>query len=120
MKKNIFLSFIYAIGQITLGLVLHPYQTMQSLVEEKVFVWLTLLPMGLLAILTVLWRFIIVPVVQTVFSCQASGFVLCNFVTFLSNWITFFCLYWQVMLFYLLFRFKSVAKDFSHLREEKT
>jgi len=110
MFKTNLLSLIYSLAQITQGLLLHPYQTMQSLVREKVFVWMTLLPMGVLALVTVLWRFGVVPAVRLVFSCQTSGFFACDWLQFFSNWLTFFCLFWQVLLLYLLFRFSRVFK----------
>lgn len=109
-KYSVFLSITYSIGQITLGLLLHPYQTMQSLVEDKVFVWMTLLPTGVLAIVTVWWRFLIVPTVKLVFSCQKTGLIDCSWLPFFSNWLTFFCIYWQILLLYLLFRFAAVFK----------
>ncbi len=102
-----FFSISYSLGQIALGLLLHPYQTMQSLVEDKVFVWMTLLPTGILGLVTVMWRFILVPTVQLAFSCSSSSFFLCDYLPFFSNWLTFFCIYWQVMLFYLLYRFQK-------------
>lgn len=105
MSMQILRSFLYSCGQIGLGLLVHPYQTMQSLVEEKVFVWMSLLPMGVLAAVTITWRYIIVPMVGMVFSCQQTGFIGCQLLPFLSNWITFFIVYWQVLLVYLLFRF---------------
>ncbi len=103
--KNIVVSVGYSIGQITLGLLLHPYQTMQSLVRDQVFVWMTLLPTGVLAVVTLLWKYGVVPVVRMIFSCQSSGFVGCDYLTLLSNFVTFFCIYWQILLLYLLFRF---------------
>ncbi len=108
MTKTPILSIIYSTGQITLGLLLHPYQTMQMLVEDKVFVWMSLLPTLVLAIVTVLWKFVIVPVVRLVFSCSTTQFAGCHYLVFGSNWITFFCIYWQILLLYLLFRFKKV------------
>ncbi len=112
MKKlTVFLSIVYSIVQITLGLLLHPYQTMQSLVEDKIFVWMTLLPTGVLALVTLLWRFVVVPLVQLVFSCQKTGFVGCVWLPFFSDWLTFFCIYWQILLLYLLFRFTTVFKN---------
>jgi hypothetical protein len=105
MKVSMVRSLIYSCGQISLGLLVHPYQTMQSLVEDKVFVWMSLLPAGLLAVVTVVWRFGIVPVVRLVFSCSETHFIGCELLRFTSNWITFFIIYWQVMLVYLLFRF---------------
>lgn len=104
-------SLLYSLAQITQGLLLHPYQTMQSLVQDKVFVWMTLLPAVVLAMVTVGWRFVIVPVVRLVFSCQATGFIGCDFLPFISNTLTFFCIYWQVLLIYLLFRFDWVFEN---------
>lgn len=101
-------SLLYSVGQITLGLLLHPYQTMQTLVPDKIFVWMTALPTITLAIVTVLWRYAVVPVVQLVFSCSATHFWGCEFLPFISNWLTFFCIYWQLLLLYLLLRFRWV------------
>lgn len=100
----------YAFGQIGLGLLLHPYQTMQTLVADKVFVWMTLFPSGVLAIVTILWRFLIVPTVRMIFSCQRTPIWACETLPFFSNWLTFFCLYWQILLLYLLFRFSAAFK----------
>lgn len=109
--RRIFFSTIYAVGQITLGLLLHPYQTMQSLVQDKVFIWMTLLPTGVLALTTVMWRYGLVPLVRLVFSCHTTGFIGCQWLPFLSNGLTFFCLYWQLILFYLLIRFAKVFRS---------
>lgn len=107
--KNI-LSVGYSLGQITLGLLLHPYQTMQMLVEDKVFVWMALLPTGVLALVTILWRFGVVPLVRLVFTCAETHFFACQYLTFISNWLTFFCIFWQILLLYLLFRFSWVFR----------
>lgn len=104
-------SLLYSIGQISLGLLSHPYQTMQSLVEDKVFVWMSLLPTVFLGVVTVLWRYAIVPLVRTSFSCAESGFFGCDLIPFTSNTITFFMIYWQILLLYLLFRFRLVWRD---------
>jgi hypothetical protein len=98
-------SLVYSLGQISLGLVAHPYQTMQSLTQDKIFVWMSLLPTGFLAIITVAWRWIIVPLVRSFFTCQAAPWPICGWLPFVSNWLTFFCVYWQILLLYLLFRF---------------
>lgn len=103
-------SSFYAVSQISLGLLLHPYQTMQSVVQEKVFIWMTLLPTGILAVVTVLWRFFLVPIVRLIFSCKAQPIMVCGWLPFVSNWLTFFCIYWQILLFYLLFRFHIVFR----------
>lgn len=107
--KNL-LSFVYSLGQITLGVLVHPYQTMQMVVEDKIFVWMSLLPTGVLAVVTVLWRFGIVPLVRIVFTCTEVPFFACDYLHVISNWLTFFCIYWQVLLLYLLFRFSWVFK----------
>jgi len=105
-----FRSIIYSLGQITLGLLLHPYQTMQSLVTDRIFIWMTMLPTVVLAALTVGWRYVVIPVVSAVFSCQSGGWLGmgCGLLPFLAYWMIFFCLYWQLLLFYLLVRFSRV------------
>jgi hypothetical protein len=107
---QVFTSVSYSVGQIGLGLLLHPYQTMQSLVEDKVFIWMSLLPTAVLALVTVSWRVLLVPTVRTVFSCQSTGFWACDYLVFVSNWLTFFSIFWQVLLLYLLFRFSRVYR----------
>lgn len=106
MNINWLLSVGYSIGQIGLGLLVHPYQTMQSLVRDRVFVWMSLVPSVVLAVVTVGWRWGLVPAVRLVFSCQTTPLLACNWLPFVSNWLTFFCVYWQIMLLYLLFRFR--------------
>ena len=113
MVVRVAASLIYSLAHITAGLLLHPYQTMQSLVQERVFVWMTLLPTVVLALITLFWRFGMVPVVRLLFSCTETGFWLCDWLPFLSNWLTFFCVYWQVLLFYLFVRFTLVFRPFS-------
>lgn len=111
MSKHTFLmSLGYAVGQSGLGLLLHPYQTMQSLVRDKVFVWMSLWPTLVLAAITIVWRFGVVPAVRLFFSCQETPLLACDILPFISNWLTFFCIYWQVLLLYLLFRFTWAFK----------
>lgn len=98
-------SFLYALGQITLGLLLHPYQTTQSLVRDRVFIWMALLPSVVFVLAKILWFFVIVPAVQFVFSCQNTAFWGCDLIPFVANWLVFFCVYWQVLLGYLVVRF---------------
>lgn len=90
MKKRVaILSVFYALGQIGQGLLFHPYQTMQSLVRDKVFIWMSFLP---LVILAVGW------LIRMILSSLLLP-------AFLSYWFIFFCLYWQCLLAYLLVRF---------------
>lgn len=107
MKKiwQNFLSVVYSIGQITLGLLFHPYQTMQSLVQDKVFIWMTLLPIGVYVIAKVVWFFVLVPTVRFAFSCSTTAFFACDLIPFFANWLVLFCVFWQILLLYLLLRF---------------
>jgi hypothetical protein len=88
-KRAAILSIFYALGQIGQGLLLHPYQTMQSLVRDRVFLWMIFLPMIVLG----MGKLVGMLVSALVFSA------------FLVNWFIFFCLYWQCLLLYLLVRF---------------
>lgn len=112
-KKSALLSLVYSLGQITLGLLVHPYQTMQSLVRERVFVWMAATPLYVLAMSTVGWKLVIVPVVQNIFSCSTGYFVACDALSFVSNMLVFFCWYWQVLLLYLLIRFRVLVGKFA-------
>jgi len=98
-------SFLYAIAQITQGLFFHPYQTMQSLVRERVFFWLAFLPMAVWLLAQAAWTWVLVPVVQLIFSCSATGFVGCELIPFFARWLWYFCLLWQLVLLYLFVRF---------------
>jgi len=107
---HFFSSVMYSVGQLGLGLLLHPYQTMQMLVEDKLFVWMALIPTLMLGFATLVWRFIATPVLIFLLSGVATE----NFDLFLvlfTNWFTFYMLFWQVLLLYLLFRFSSVLKE---------
>jgi hypothetical protein len=98
-------ALLFSLTKITWGLLVHPYQTMQSLLREKRFVWLVLLPSLVLFITKGIWMVLIVPVVQTIFSCSTGFFFGCSLIPFLANWLTYFCVIWQIMLLYLLVRF---------------
>lgn len=103
--KQIMLSSSYAVGQITVGLLLHPYQTVQSLAQKNVFGWMVFLPCLVFVLAKIIWLWIIVPVVQVIFSCSSSVFFGCDLIPFLANWLLLFCIYWQVILLYLFGRF---------------
>jgi hypothetical protein len=106
MNNRAFLaSFIYSVAQITGGLLLHPYQTMQSLTRERVFAWMTFLPVAVYVLAKIVWFFLVVPAVRFIFSCQTTSFFGCDLIPFFANWLVLFCVYWQILLFYLLIRF---------------
>lgn len=102
---HIIVSFAYSIAQIVQGLFFHPYQTMQSLVRDKVFFGLTFLPSLVWICAKLAWSLVIVPVVRLVFSCSVSGFWGCQLIPFMTHWLLYFCTLWQVVLVYLLLRF---------------
>jgi len=113
---NYFVSIIYAIGRFSLGLLTHPYQTMQLLNEQKIFIWLSLLPSIVLMILSMSWRLILQPLlwlgaeyIEFLDKILQMNLVV-EMGSFVMIWVICFCFYWQVMVLYLLFRFSSVFK----------
>jgi len=114
-KRKVVLLTTYSLGQILVGLVLHPYQTMQGLVREKIFVWMALLPSFILMSVTILWKIAVVPLVGLFFSCVQSEIINCSWLGFASNIITFYCIYWQILLFYLLIRFNLAFGNWKKL-----
>lgn len=92
-KRSALFSILFSIAQISQGLLLHPYQTMQSLVRDKIFVWMAFLPGGWLWLVWLLWSGVI------------SSLMGITLPSFLAYWFIFFCLYWQGLLLYLLIRF---------------
>ncbi len=104
-------SVIYALGQIALGLLLHPYQTVQSLVRDKVFFWMAALPLLVSIIIKFVWSFIFVPLVRLVFSCAVTPFWGCELIPFFAQWLLYFCLYWQIMVAYLFIRFSLAFRS---------
>lgn len=111
MKLAPLTSFGYAVSQITIGMLLHPYQTMQSLAQDKVFSWMVLLPTAVFVGAKAVWHYIIVPLVRFVFSCSSTNFIGCDFIPFLANWLLLFCIFWQVLVLYLLIRFMFIFED---------
>ena len=95
--KKAILSTTYSIGQASLGLLLHPYQTMQDLVESGVFIWLSLLPFGLWMVGGGLWM------VGNRLFFQTLPFI--GLWIFALLWFSLFLLLWQILLLYLLVRF---------------
>lgn len=117
--KKWLLSIFYSLFRIAVGLMIHPYQTMQSLFKEPVFIFMTILPTFLLGFLTMFWKIIFVPFVGLFFRCSNSGFFLCEFLTIFSNFVTFFCIYWQVILLYLFIKFHFVFDDYEQKNEQQ-
>jgi len=95
-KLSFFESLIYSLGQIILGLFLHPYQSMQNLVRDKVFVPLTFLPTLLASVFYLLfawWLLALFYDSSLIFRLIYRSFF-------------FFFLFWQILLIYLFWRFR--------------
>jgi hypothetical protein len=100
-KTGIVTSMIYSLGQITLGLFLHPYQSMQNLVRDQVFIPLMLLPTllaGLFYVLFAWWLLALFYDGSIVFRLVYRSFF-------------FFFLFWQILLVYLFWRFKRAFSN---------
>ncbi len=112
---NLILSFFYTLGRFALGLLLHPYQSMQLLAEHKMFIWLTLLPTAVLGFLTILIKLLFLILNYFDLTSVYLGLLteqLSAIYPVTATFIIIFCIYWQLMLFYLLLRFEKLhTKD---------
>lgn len=84
-----------------LGLLIHPYRSMQLLVKNQV-----LLPFAFYPSLLILLFFAFLHL-ELVLKLYVSSF----FFAFIYQFCLFFFFYWQLALFYLLFRFHRVFKQ---------
>lgn len=94
-------SLFYSLGQITLGLFLHPYQSMQNLVRDQVFIPLLFLPMLLASIFYLLFAWWLI----ALFYDKSLIFRL------IYRSFFFFFLFWQILLIYLFWRFKRAFRN---------
>lgn len=105
MKKkpllNFSLSLFYACCQISLGLLLHPYQTMFSLVREKFLRLLAFTPVIIFLFLTLIWRILLRPLTLLFLSATCPLMII-------KTTVLFFCLFWQIALLYLFFKFSFI------------
>lgn len=113
--KGSVLRFLWIVAKVVQGLLIHPYQTMQNVVREKRLIWLSFVPSltwaGWVSLL-----FLGCFLLKTFTPCCSPFEVSAQLLTWLSVWLGgffefviwwshFFCLYWQLLLFYLLLRF---------------
>ncbi len=100
---NWLLGFGYALIRFSVGLLIHPYQTMQIIVEQKFFSWMALIPTGILGLIVGIWRIILL-----YFLDKSTAEWLGNQLvySFLIGWFSLFCVCWQFLILYLFFRFK--------------
>ncbi len=101
---NYFLSYFYASLKIVFGLLLHPYQTVFSLVRQQFCRFLVAAPLLIFSFLTLFWRFFFRPLILYFFSATCPLMVV-------KTSVLFFCLFWQVALFYLFLKFSFVLKN---------
>lgn len=103
-KTNSFLliveSLIYSSGQMFLGLLLHPYRSVQILVKNKI-----LLPFVFYPTLIAFVSYFLLSFDQLAFFYDKFWLM-----QFFYHWLFFFCFYWQLALFYLWFRFSRAFK----------
>ncbi len=96
-KRTLLTSTFYSILQASSGLILHPYQTMQHLVEDRIFLWLTFLPIYLGILFYSTWWFSLQFLFRYLPYLGAWAFSLI--------WGSSFLLFWQILLLYLFLRF---------------
>ena len=94
-----FFSLIYAMFEVIQGLFFHPYQTVQFLVKKKLFKILIFFPVFCLLFIYLLG------LILGEFGQYGFLFLDSNWVVFIKYWIVYFCILWQMVLFYLFFRF---------------
>ncbi|MEO8581549.1 MAG: hypothetical protein ABI425_03105 [Patescibacteria group bacterium] len=101
-KRTLLTSTFYSVLQASAGLLIHPYQTMQHLVEDKIFMWLTFLPILLVTLFFFIWWLALQSFFATIPYIGAWAFTLI--------WGGSFFVFWQVLLFYLFLRFLITLK----------
>ncbi len=95
-------SLLYSSVQLLVGLVLHPYRSMQLLVRNKILLPFAFYPTLIGLILYLLFQIdFIYPIYQSFF-----------LIKFFYQVALFFCFYWQLALFYLWIRFSRVFNRF--------
>lgn len=104
-KRAIIFSGLVLLGKVVQGLFLHPYQTMQGLVKEKVFVWLSFIPLFFLFLSFIVSFFAGKLIVSCDFVQLINWQLIKQIIIFIFNWWLVFLIFWQALLIYLLFRF---------------
>lgn len=89
-------SFFYSASQMFLGLLIHPYRSMQLLVRNKLLLPFAFYPIMILGVVLFLLN-----VVDLLGLYYQQSFLF----SFLVQWLLFYCFYWQLILIYLFFRF---------------
>jgi hypothetical protein len=109
MKRTAILSVGYWFSAYTLGLLLHPYKTMRELVRLKSFETLVVVPVvmwGIAWVVAIIGLRFGHGVLVLLGLVATARFV--NILAFTFWWLTFFMLFWQILLGYLWVRFKMM------------
>jgi hypothetical protein len=104
--RNLTYSIAYSLGQIILGFLLHPFQTMQILVRDKYWLWMVLTPSVILLLGFILWQSTWTIIFY--FFAPTPEFLLPLFgllLLLIKHWFFYFCLLWQILLLLLLIKF---------------
>lgn len=96
MSSVIIQSFIYSSAQMFVGLLVHPYRSMQLLVRHRPLLPFVFYPSALLGVVLAALNL----VVQLGWWYQQVWWV-----GFLLQTLMFYCFYWQLVLLYLFWRF---------------
>ena len=91
-------GYAYIFAKIILGLLLHPYQTLFSMIHNRFARLLVISPGAIFLVLTLLWRLLFRPLILHFFSATCLLMVI-------KTSALFFCLFWQISLLYLFFKF---------------
>ncbi|PWU23756.1 hypothetical protein C5B42_01875 [Candidatus Cerribacteria bacterium 'Amazon FNV 2010 28 9'] len=92
----------YHIGVVAVGLLRHPYKTVQDVVRSKIPGIIILFPIFVWMVASIILR---------VFDDLFFAFIpFIGFWWFFFVWVSVFTLLWQILLLYLYFRFSSVMK----------
>lgn len=97
-------SYFYFCAKITFGLLIHPYKTLLATLRERFCRFLIFSPTFLFLLLTFFWRFLFRPLILHFFSATC-------FLMVIKTSVLFFCLFWQITLLYLFFKFILVLSS---------
>jgi hypothetical protein len=111
-KKTAILSVGYWFSAYTLGLLVHPYKTVRTLVRERAYQGLVINPVifwvGGWLVALVLSRVLLLASIYLDLGLMGKWLV--AGLVFLFWWFSWFCLLWQILVGYLWLRFSAILK----------
>lgn len=106
LLRSFTLSLTYSLGQIILGLLCHPFQTVQVLVRDKYWLWMAFFPIFIFVLGFAIWQggwWLIFNVFSSTPIELLPMMKIC--LDLIKWWFFYFCLIWQVILLLLLIKF---------------